>query len=401
MGLQFVKAGPLDYDDVIDFGNYVFCHDHGPHDFITTLPKLYKREYFMDGIHYLVREDNKIKALIGAYQVEYEYSSPDLGVTSLPGRGIGMVTVHPYHRSRGFMKELMNRAMEDMRLDNLVFSCLSGQRQRYGYFGYHPAGSVFNFKLYGNNIRHTLGKQWSTNISLKSLESGEEAMLDHIQALHYTKPIRMHRQRERLYDILLSMSSGILVATEGGRFEGYLLYHSGEDGKLQITEINLCDLSRLPEVLGLFLSKDNLVGKRESVWITALPYEREKIAALSRFSEEYTQSQAYQFAVFDYRRFIEPFLRLKAREQTLADGSFIIRIEGAVQIKLAVTQGAASVTEIADSDSGKADLCLSDREVLDFLFSPLAAQVYPVIGKNVFLQSLLPLPLFIETADTV
>ena len=100
------KAKIEDLDDCIDFADFVFSQAHVPHDFVGLLPKLYKREYFMEGIHYLARENGKIKALVGSYPLKYEFP----GGVSLQGRGIGAVSVHPRARSRGFMKVLMNSA---------------------------------------------------------------------------------------------------------------------------------------------------------------------------------------------------------------------------------------------------------------------------------------------------
>jgi len=50
---------------------------------MSLLPKLYTREYFMEGVHYLVREGGKIKAAVGAYPLKIEFS----GGLSIPGRG--------------------------------------------------------------------------------------------------------------------------------------------------------------------------------------------------------------------------------------------------------------------------------------------------------------------------
>ena len=401
METQYVKAGPEDYDEVIDLGNYVFSHAHGSHDFPSELPKLCKREYFMDGIHYMAREGNRFTAVIGAYPLELE--TP--GCAAVRGRGIGMVSVHPYRRTKGIMTALMNRALEDMKKDGMVFSCLGGQRQRYENFGYEPAGAVYKFSVNEDNIRHTLGREWSTRLSLKPVQSGDEALLDHIQALHNAKPARMLRQRERLYDILCSMNAKAFAVTEGERFEGYILCR-GED-RCEISEINVHDLSRLPEAIGLYLRQRS--GKWENVRVSAGPHEGEKIAALERFAEDFTQKHAYQFVVFDYPRYIEPFLKLRERERKLADGSIVLRIEGDLRLRIAVTRGAASVADITGPRSGSsgagsepaAELCLSRREAIRFLFSPLAAETMPAIRNSVFLQSLLPLPLFFETADTI
>ena len=77
------KAGVDDYDEIIDFLNYVFSNAHAPHDFPRLMPKLFKREYFANGIHYLVREAKKIRALVGSYPLVMEvYCKKRSGITA-------------------------------------------------------------------------------------------------------------------------------------------------------------------------------------------------------------------------------------------------------------------------------------------------------------------------------
>jgi predicted N-acetyltransferase YhbS len=396
MATIFDTARQEDYEDVIDLGNYVFSQAHMPHNFPLMLPKLFKKEYFMDGIHYLAREEGKIRAVIGAYPLKWEFSDQGLSDVTLCGRGIGMVAVHPYSRSRGYMKELMNRALSDMRRDHMVFTCLTGHRQRYEYFGYGRTGSVYSFTCSETNIWHTLGQDLNTNLSLKIVESGDNALLDRIHAFHEAKPSRLHRQRERLFDILSSWEARILALTEGERFCGYIVYKAN-GAEQEITEINLTDLSRLPEVIGLFLRNGKAAGMKPFVQVSVCPHETEKLTAFSRFAERYVQSTAYSFAVLDYVRFVEPFIKQKQQGYSLCEGSFVLQVEGGPRFRLAVQKGAASVIETSDPP----DLSLSCLDALHFLFSPLASQTVPAVGKSIFLQSLLPLPLFYETPDGI
>ena len=394
--VKFEKAGPQDYDEVIDLGNYVFSHSRGPCDFPIILPKLYKREYFSQGIHYLAREGGKIKAVAGAYPLVWEFRDQNNSVISLPGRGIGMVSVHPYARSRGFMKDLMNRAMDDMKRDGIVFACLSGFRQRYEYFGFAPTGNIYTFTCNEYNIRHVLGPQWSSGLSLIPLGPEDKSLLNQIHALHETKPIRIQRPREMLFDILTSWKARAFAVTNGSNFEGYLVCKR-QGTEQEITEINLRDLSRLPEVLGLFMREGRKSGMQEKVEVSSCPQEGEKIAVLSGFAESYSQGPAYHYAVFDYKRFAGPFLNFVSRGRKLANGSVTLQIEGEGRLRLSVENGSASLTDTSDS----AELFLNRLEALDFFFSPLASYTIPAIGKSPFLQSLLPLPLSFENTDGV
>jgi predicted acetyltransferase len=250
MKVQYGKANSEDYDEVIDFGNYVFSAARSPHDFPRLLPKLYKREYFMEGDCYLAREDGRIKAVVGTYPLTMNI----LG-QALPGRGIGMVSVHPYARSRGYMRTLMETALADMRLgtgpEGLVFSCLGGQRQRYEYFGYTPTGTRLSFECRRANIRHTLsrGAVPAENLSIRELEAGDRELLDRIFACHQAKAARIERPREKFFDILVSWNYRAYAVLAGGDFLGYFIYdHAGET----ICEVNLADFSRLPEFIGAF-----------------------------------------------------------------------------------------------------------------------------------------------------
>jgi predicted N-acetyltransferase YhbS len=389
MTVQYARADAADYDEVIDLGNYVFSAARTPHDFPALLPKLYRREYFMEGIHYLAKEDGRIKAVIGAYPLDMRI----LG-EHLPGRGIGMVSVHPYARSRGYMRALMEMALEDMRRDGVVFSCLGGQRQRYEYFGYTPAGTRLVFECRKANVRHTLGRDFTPGFSLREIGPADRDLLEKIRLFHESKIARLERKGDRFFDILSSWKSRIYALLEGETFGGYLVSNSGGE---EIIEINLEDLSRLPEAVSLFLDSPDRTGKSDRAAVAAQPHEREKLAVLSRFAEDYTLSTAYSFNIFDYPRMLGALLNLKARNDSLADGSAVLRIGGGKSLRIAVSGGRPSVTP-ADSPP---DIVLSPPEAAEFFFSFLGTLVSPPVRDNPFLRSLLPLPLFFESPDGV
>ncbi|MCR5683708.1 MAG: GNAT family N-acetyltransferase, partial [Clostridiales bacterium] len=94
------RGTPEMYDDLMDFMNYVFGFNGNEKDFKKLLPKLYKPEYDPCHSNYVVTENGKLKAAIGAFD-------SDLSVDGeiLRSRGIGNVAVHPYSRSKGYMKD--------------------------------------------------------------------------------------------------------------------------------------------------------------------------------------------------------------------------------------------------------------------------------------------------------
>ena len=384
------KADMNDYDDVIDFADLVFSHAHNPHDFPGMLPKLYKKEFFMDGIHYLAREKGRIKALVGAYPLKMEFSNQ-----TLAGRGIGAVPVHPRAPSKGYMKTLMNTAIEDMKKNGIVFSCLGGLRQRYEYFGYTPAGSAYNFTVNESNIRHTLGKDWKTGLELRPVNSEDKNILDQIQAFHELKIARLYRNKDRLFEILSSWKNRVYVITENGNFEGYLVCRPDTH---DVTEINVKQLSRLIEVFGLLLRMRKDYGQ-ESINVIVGPHETGKLKVISQFAESFRQSTVYFFNIINFLKFVEPFLNLKASQRAIADGSFTLKINGD-NGGCFVLSSKNNKPEITTS-TAQPDLVLDSLEATRFLFNPLSPLTNPAIGQSVFLQSLLPLPLFFEKPDGI
>jgi hypothetical protein len=155
----------------------------------------------------------------------------------------------------------------------------------------------------------------------------------------------------------------------------------------------------MDEALGLLLRQNKQNGSRESAHITIAPQNIEKIRILSRFSESCNLGSAYQYNVFDFKAFVEPFLKFRAKQRTIADGSFVLKIEGEAGTTLEIS-ARDGIPEIKESQSSP-DLILNHLEAIQFFFGPMSAVAIPVVGEKVFLQSLLPLPLFFESLDGV
>ena len=71
----FVKGTPADNGDILDFGNYVFSHDGNPTDFIRMVPKCYRQGNEVPDQHYLVKENDRIRAMIGSFPLTMQPKS--------------------------------------------------------------------------------------------------------------------------------------------------------------------------------------------------------------------------------------------------------------------------------------------------------------------------------------
>jgi len=398
MDFKIEKAAQEDWAEVIDLANYVFSHSRGTTDFLRVLPKLYKQEYFMDSTHYIVREEGRIKASLGAYPLKWEFNSGH----SIAGCGVGMVSVHPYFRSRGYMSEMLKKVLDEMYRDGIVFTCLSGDRHRYENYGYTPVGSTYAFYCYERNIRHTLGLQWISKLSLISVKATDTKILEEIRKMHEAKMARMHRREDRFFEILYSWRAEVFAIMDGDKFIGYFICRDLRTGEHIVIELNMNDYSLLPQAMGLYVRQTN----REPIRINANPHEWEKIAALFGFTETHSIVPAYHFAIFDIKKFTEPFLQIASKIKNLADGSFSFIVDDVysgkkLRVSLSVNDRHPSI-DVSEADKpNPGELCFNNLDAQYFLFSPMTAETLPTIRESVFLQSLLPLPLFYENTDGV
>ena len=56
MIVEFLKATKEDYDELVNFANYVFSNSSEKTDFPSLLPKLYKKEYYTMNNHYITKK---------------------------------------------------------------------------------------------------------------------------------------------------------------------------------------------------------------------------------------------------------------------------------------------------------------------------------------------------------
>ena len=165
------------HDEYIDFINYVFGFNGRDRDFPKLLPKLYRREDDPAGNSYVVTENGRIRAAVGAFDHTMTVCGRELRC-----RSIGNVAAHPYDKSRGFMRKLMDMAVEDMVRDGIAISTLGGKRQRYNYFSYEKSGTTYRFSVNSDNMRHTFGTDRTAHhrFDVRALTADDTASLDAI-----------------------------------------------------------------------------------------------------------------------------------------------------------------------------------------------------------------------------
>ena len=270
--VEFRKARREDADDVLDFINYVFSQAHRPHDFKQLNPKMYDSDYPFWDDHFVAVEDGHIRATI-AFSI---HENETEGISLKYGH-VGQVSVHPYHRGRGFMKELMRLGISYMRDEcGCDYSNLGGLRQRYGYFGYMPSCYHYAFNVTSTNTRHVLaGRE-----PLMRIEPDRTVWLN----------------GEKL----------------GSVKESYTIYDL----------LNMTGYRNAPDVAAAYFAATN----QWQVTVNTELYETGQVTELSRFAETVSIVGGPLTRIFRFRRYIEAGLPPRVRAGLCADGELTLRV---------------------------------------------------------------------------
>ncbi len=373
------------YDEYMDFINYVFGFNGNNNDFKKLLPKLYRPEDRPVANSYVTVENGKLVAAVGAFDHKLRVCGTELNC-----RGIGNVAVHPYHRSKGYMKVLMNMALEDMIKDGVDISVLGGRRQRYNYFSYEKTGSTYSFTLNNDNMRHTFGKDRSAyhTAQFKKLCADDGELSCAISALTERQAYCPVRDRSRMCDILSSWRHTPYVVLKDGLFSGYIV---ADDKKIyEILVENKEDF--INTVISFY---DHI--KASSLTVLLPEFCNDYISALYRLCEGYDIGVSKSFSVLNYQRVIESFARLKAMYADIPDGSLRLLIHGAAgDERLCLTARGGEIT--VDKHNGDVELEADHIDAMNMLFSAFCP------GRerlSEFARLLLPLPLWLYSADAV
>jgi len=306
---------------------------------------------------------------------------------------VGTVCVHPDDRGKGYMKELMRRAIEDMQTQGFAYSVLWGLRQRYEYFGYALAGVQIEFTLIKDNIRHKYGTVDSSQISFAALEENQTELLEKAYALYEKSPCGGVRPKEKFLKILGSHNGKPCAVFSDGIFAGYL---SHSDNKSVLLELKLEDISLLPAVCKAWFTQNGLPDIRISLPV----YETAWVQELTGVCESCVLKHNHNYLIFDYTKTVQAFCNVKASYARMVDGRFVLNINGRKKIEITVTGGKPFVRR-CERDDVPADLSLNSLQATMLLFSPMGKYNLPGGEQSlpVCVNNWLPLPLFSPEVD--
>ena len=370
----YVKGTPEDKDDIVDFLNLVFSQSHFPHDFKKISPKTYSEKILGLGAeHYLVKIDGKIKASVVNRIVNIDYFGKILKVGL-----IGNVAVHPYSRGEGYMKNLMNQAVDEAYSLGVDILLLGGQRQRYSYFGFENGGLRLRFSIYNRNVKHCLFNVDVSNIEFKNLNYGDKEV-EFAREIYYKRPVHALRSEEEFMLVLNSGDNICRAVYVDGQMIGYVV------GNFE--EVVLVDEKYYPAVLKAFFTE----FVNGEVFVVVPPCEIERVKFLQDICQDYQLCHFEMINVLNWEKVLNVAFTIKSKMVVLQDGDLTVEIEGQ-SYRISVKNGEPLVTKV---NGEKAIERLNHMDAQRRFF-----ELKCFIDIENAYKNWLPLPFFIDNPDT-
>ena len=362
-----------------------FADDKEGTRFLSLLPKIYKDRYRPAYHNFAVRQpDGVFRAAVGNFDNDMR-----VGGVALKTCCIGNVAVGKDFRGRGYMVDLMNASVEDMKKRGVDLSYLGGQRQRYGYFGYENAGVSYFFNFSRQSFWHALGGIES-GLTLEPLSPDDAAALRLIDGIYTKAPVCSLRPTDAYFDILCSWHESPYLLMENGRPVGYAALSPALD---YAPEFGLKDPALLPRFIAALFEKT----EKDEIGFTVAPYETEKLDFFTKNASWMSVDHCESVLVLNFQKVLAAYLQAAAAYTTLCDGELTVLIRGKAgdeTLRLSVRNNAPEVRPFVGKPAFELD-CLAAVRAF-FSNYPADRAAFPPEVRQ-----WLPLPMFFSSRDTM
>ncbi|MDE7203271.1 MAG: GNAT family N-acetyltransferase [Lachnospiraceae bacterium] len=386
-------------EEILDFANMVFSMEYSGTDFASLLPKAYSPGRSGILIHHMIKEEDKIKALIDVYPMTLQLQGENS--SAVRAAYIGTVSVHSNARGRGYMIELMRAVELDARKQGCALLILDGDRHRYQHYGFERAGIRYTFQINTGNISHCCAKIYDKAYMESPIYSFEELeehspYLDGLYKL-YQRRLVTARTREDFWLCLQSYHATAFAILRGGTPVGYVDLSADEKN---VSEIELDDISELPRVL-----YDMMMGfDVRQLGISVGMDETDKIEQLERACDCCNMSMSHQIKILDYEAVLALLLNWKQEYDKLVISEYVLGVREAQtgsteNYLLSVAENGVCVSRTERA----ADMVLEELELIRVLTTSFYFAEQQK-GKRSKIKNApagwFPLPFYLPEADT-
>lgn len=306
--MEIEVAKKTEYLELIKFMNKVFHLK-----FEKLIPKLYEGKSEFSEYHRIIRDNGKFVGAIATIPLFFHF-----GNSEIRGAGVGMVSVDKNMRGRGLMGKLVRASIQDAteKVDaDIMF--LTGNRQRYEYFGFVPSGVMHVFEVCKNNAEHLKFEEKFSFVPLKK----DSIYLKKIYDLFTRQNVHWHREENRFYDIISGWNYKVKVILKSGEFFGYAITHRNG---LTIEEINLQNEEDILKVASAMVCQNKIFG---SLRFCIPHYQSAFVRSLTGFAERYYVEENCAIKILNYKRLIETYMNDAISKNPLPVGEINLKID--------------------------------------------------------------------------
>lgn len=300
--INYRNAEKKDYYEFVDLMNYVFKVD-----FEKVLPKTFNPDYEFEKIT-KVAEDEKGKLVAGVCVLPQEVSADSI---SLNTNFLGGVTVHPRYRGESHMINLINIWLDETK-DLYDMSVLTGQRQRYEYFGYTPGGVQWEYTVNIQNINHSLRDICCDDIVIKPMAETEGGF-EFAAQFNNSRSVNVYRTPDEADRIMVCYRQHPFAVLKNGNITGYIITSLNRE---TISEFALCDYQDTKKVLKAYFRSFGI----EKTAVILPEYETELHRQLISFAESYSEQPCCSLNIFNFAKVIKAYMELKNNTHKLSYG---------------------------------------------------------------------------------
>lgn len=353
----FRKAGQEELEKCIFLANLAFGVD-----FPALIPKVYGENRVMQADHYMA-EDGEPKGLVAVLKDRLT-----VGGSVLQTGYVGTVCVHPDLRGKGFMRKLMGLAEDDMLGNGTDLAFLNGNRQRYQYYGFVPAGVTYIFNVDEDNSSHALKEISAERIRFEEINSGSE-FEQKARVMYCSGPIHFER---RDFAVLcrsyLQKSYAVLCEDE---FIGYVVSNGDKNCWVEVCFDK-------GEHLDMAIKAWMTLNRIENLRIYLPEWEEVLRRHLAGYASGMNRSYSVQARIFRFRRVADAYLKLKAHTGRISDGHMAFDIDGE-RFEITVKNGNVTVNE-----GGENPLKLTAYEANRLMLLPMEYEDMPKVPHGWF-----------------
>lgn len=384
--LRYLRAGEMHALSALL--NTAFTGDPDSRHFEDGLPKMWVDDEEHMLRHIAVFEDGVMAGAVGIYP--YDVS---IGTKTLHFATVGNIGVLPAYRGRGYMKLLMDAAMDALRRQKIDVSRLGGLRTRYERYGYEMCGTNYIIRLSKRNAEEAY--PGGTGITFQPVSEDDNTALAFVRTLYDTSAIACDRGDNRdLFRTLCAWKNKPYLAYKNGTPIGYLC---ASHDTSSVAEHGAVNAALHTEMLCAWALQSSTYELRAELY----PWDTALCRSVMAICETFSAVPATQCKILSWDRFADALLSLKLKAQSvpLVHGSVTLGIDG-------------WGTLIMEADSNGARAYRSDSQSIDTLDGLTAARMLfgmmppdlcaPLSERNLHLLSAwLPLPFSWNGQDRV